>query len=390
MALLKEGYQNYSKYNSLYALRLELQQKGITLTDQEMTAIKSKIDAVEREKELAKEINTYEENSLARQRELARLKIDALNKANVSEPDRRIEYDKMLGDIGATASLDQGITNITEQYRLHYEAIDQMRISDQEKETAHNALRRQMNSDLFDQYVNNMKNMGGMWDVLGNTITTFEQSATTAITNVLMGTSSISDAMRSLANTILNEVVNSFVKMGVRWAIEQATMLAIGTENQQVATAQAVASGTAITTAMTPAATATAVATQGASVGAGMTALMGAFMAIPMLIALAGKRKNGGAVNAGSLYQVGEGNAPEIYQSRSGRQYMIAGDNGRVFSNKQVMGNGGNMVHVTQNVTINGDGKLDADTLAKFRDQTRAVIYEVLADEKRDAGGMLA
>lgn len=390
LALLKEGYQNYSKYNSLYALRLELQQKGINLTDQEMTAIKSKIDAVEREKELAKEINSYEENSLNRQRELARLKIDALNKANISEPDRRIEYDKMLGDIGATASLDQGITSITEQYRLHYEAIDQMRISDQEKETARNALRRQENSDLFDQYVNNMKNMGGMWDVLGNTITTFEQGATTAITNVLMGTSSISDAMRSLANTILNEVVNSFVKMGVRWAIEQATMLAIGTENQQVATAQAVASGTAITTAMTPAATATAVATQGASVGAGMTALMGAFMAIPMLIALAGKRKNGGAVNAGSLYQVGEGNAPEIYQSRSGRQYMIAGDNGRVFSNKQVMGNGGNMVHVTQNVTINGDGKLDADTLSKFRDQTRAVIYEVLADEKRDAGGMLA
>lgn len=391
LALLKEGYQNYSKYNSLYSLRLELQQKGVSLTEQQMTAIKLKIDAVEREKELAKEINTYEENSLARQREQQQLKLNALSKANVSETDRRIEYDKTLSGMGATASLDQGITGITEDYRLHYEAIDQMRISDQEKETARNALRRQQNSDLFDQYVNNMKNMGGMWEVLGNTMTTFEQGATTAITNVLTGTSSIADAMRSLANTILNEVVNSFVKMGVRWAIEQATMLATGTANQQVATAQAVASGTAITSAMTPAATATAVATQGASVGAGMTALMGAFMAIPMLIALAGKRKDGGTVNAGSLYQVGEGNAPEIYRSRSGRQYMIAGDNGRVFSNKQVMGNGGgNVVHVTQNVTINGNGNIDANTLSEFRNQTRSVIYEVLANEQRDAGGMLA
>lgn len=391
LMLLKEGYQNYSKYNSLYALRLELQQKGINLTDQEMSAIKSKIDAVEREKELAKEINSIEENSLARQREQQRLKLDALSKADISEPDRRIANDKMLSGMNATATLDQGITSVTEQYRLHYEAIDQMRISDQEKEQARNALRRQENDDLFKQYLDNMQNMGGMWEVLGNTITSFEQGATSAITSVIMGTSSIADAMRGLANTILNEVVNSFVKMGVRWATEQATMLAIGTSNQQVATAQAVASGATITSAMTPAATATAVATQGASVGAGMTALMGAFLAIPMLIGLAGKRRNGGAVNAGSLYQVGEGNAPEIYRSNSGRQYMIAGDNGRVFSNKDVTGaGGGNVVHVTQNVTINGDGKLDANTLAQFREQTQAVIYEVLANEKRDAGGLLA
>lgn len=391
LMLLKEGYQNYSKYNSLYALRLELQQKGINLTDQEMSAIKSKINAVEREKELAKEINSIEESSLARQREQQRLKLDALSKADISEPDRRIANDKMLSGMGATATLDQGITSVTEQYRLHYEAIDQMRISDQEKEQARNALRRQENDDLFKQYLDNMQNMGGMWEVLGNTITSFEQGATSAITSVIMGTSSIADAMRGLANTILNEVVNSFVKMGVRWATEQATMLAIGTSNQQVATAQAVASGATITSAMTPAATATAVATQGASVGAGMTALMGAFMAIPMLIGLAGKRRNGGAVNAGSLYQVGEGNAPEIYRSNSGHQYMIAGDNGRIFSNKDVTGaGGGNVVHVTQNVTINGDGKLDANTLAQFREQTQAVIYEVLANEKRDAGGLLA
>ena len=108
-------------------------------------------------------------------------------------------------------------------------------------------------------------------------------------------------------------------------------------------------------------------------------------------MAVAGARRNGGTVNAGDLYQVGEGNAPEIYKSRSGRQYMIAGDNGRVFSNKQVMSNGGgNVINVTQNVTINGDGNLNADTLSKFREQTRNVIYEVLANEQRDAGGMLA
>ena len=93
----------------------------------------------------------------------------------------------MLSGMGATATLDQGITSVTEQYRLHYEAIDQMRISDQEKEQARNALRRQENDDLFKQYLDNMQNMGGIWEVLGNTITSFEQGATSAITSVIMG-----------------------------------------------------------------------------------------------------------------------------------------------------------------------------------------------------------
>ena len=390
LALLKEGYDNYNKYNELYALRLKMQQKGISMSNEEMNTLKAKIDAVEREKELAKEINSIEDNSLQKQREKLQLQLKALEMAKVSDTDRTIAQDEMLNRMGATRGLDQGIPQLTEQYRLHYEAIDQMRISDQEKEIAKNVLLRQQNSDMYDQYINNMRAMGGMWEVLGNSIKTFEDSATNALTSVLMGTSSIADAMRNLATTILNEVVHSIVKMGVRWAMEQATMHAIGIANQESATASAVASGSAITSAMTPAATATAVATQGASVGAGMTALMGAFMAIPTLIALAGKRRNGGSVNAGSLYQVGEGNAPEIYQSRSGRQYMIAGDNGRVFSNKDVVGNGGRNVSIVQHVTINGDGKVDSNTLAKMREETRNVVYQVLTEERRDAGGMLA
>lgn len=389
--LLQQGYTNYSKYNQLYDLRQKMQQKGLDLSNDQLEVIKAKIDANEKAKQLAKEINDIEENSLQKQREQLSLKLKAIEKANVSSADKRIATDEMLSGMGATASLNQGITGITEQYRLHYQMIDQMRISDQEKETARNTLLRQQNTDLFNQYITNMQQMGGMWEVTANTILAFEQGATQAISSVILGTKTISEAMRDLASTILTEVVNSIIKMGVRWAIEQATMMAIGKANNAVAQADAVATGATITSAMTPAATATAVATQGASVGAGMSALMGAFMAIPMLIGLAGKRRNGGTVNAGSLYQVGEGNAPEIYQSRSGRQYMIAGDNGRVFSNKQVMGaKGGNVVNVTQNVTINGNGQLDADTLNKMREQTRTLIYEVLVEENRDAGGMLA
>lgn len=48
-----------------------------------------------------------------------------------------------------------------------------------------------------------------------------------------------------------------------------------------------------------------------------------------------GGRKNGGPVTAGNMYPVGEGNLPELMQTSKGL-FMIPGDNGRVFSNKDV------------------------------------------------------
>jgi hypothetical protein len=56
---------------------------------------------------------------------------------------------------------------------------------------------------------------------------------------------------------------------------------------------------------------------------------------------LLGKRKNGGPVSAGGMYQVGEGGMPEIYQASTGKQYMIPGDNGKVISNKDMTAGGG-------------------------------------------------
>ena len=48
-----------------------------------------------------------------------------------------------------------------------------------------------------------------------------------------------------------------------------------------------------------------------------------------------GGRKNGGSVSPGNVYPVGEGNLPELMQTSKGL-FMIPGDDGRVFSNKDV------------------------------------------------------
>ena len=394
LALLKEGYQNYTKYNSLYALRLELQQKGVNLTDQEMSVIKGKIDAVEREKELAKEINTIEENSLARQQEQWRLKLDALSKANISQQDRQINVDNMVGSMGATYGVNQGIAEITAQYEAHYQRIQELRqqnyLNEEQAQIALQTLDSSYQDAIYNKRLENLHKMGGMYEVVATAFETFTQSATNNLMSVLNGTKSISDAMRDLASTILNSVVQSIIEMGVKWVAQQVMQMAFGNAMMATQLATSTAMATAMASAWATPATLVSLATQGANAIPAMSG-MTSTLTLAKTMAIAGARRNGGTVNAGDLYQVGEGNAPEIYQSRSGRQYMIAGDNGRVFSNKQVMGSGGgNMVHVTQNITINGNGQLDADTLNQFKEQTKTVIYEVLADEKRDAGGMLA
>ncbi|EMG7110106.1 tape measure protein [Enterobacter cloacae] len=180
--------------------------------------------------------------------------------------------------------------------------------------------------------------------------------ASNALTGIVTGSMSASDAMRSIGMTVLNSVVNSFVQMGIEWvksAImgQTATTAAVAASTTaQVAgiattTATSTAAAAATTAAWTPAAIMSSVASFGGAVAIGLGAMAG-------ILALSGKRKNGGPVSAGGMYQVGEGGMPEIYQASTGKQYMIPGDNGRVISNREMTaGGGGGVVINIQNYT---------------------------------------
>lgn len=168
--------------------------------------------------------------------------------------------------------------------------------------------------------------------------------ASNALTGIVTGSMSASDAMRSIGVTVLNSVVNSFVQMGMEWVKAAVT----GSTAQIAATAattSAAVAGTATTTAasVSSAATTTAawtpaaiVASIGSFGGAAAIGIGAVIAAMAMSSSLAGKRKNGGPVSAGSMYQVGEGGMPEIYRANNGSQYMIPGDNGKVISNKEL------------------------------------------------------
>ncbi|AFJ99259.1 phage tail length tape measure family protein [Cronobacter sakazakii] len=183
-------------------------------------------------------------------------------------------------------------------------------------------------------------------------------NASNALTGIITGSMTASDALRSIGNTVLNSLINSFVQMGVEWvksAImgQAAQTAAIGTvtavQTAAVATQTATSTAAAATTAAawTPAAILSSIASMGTAAAIGLGAVAGVIGAN-----LLGKRKNGGPVTAGGMYQVGEGGMPEIYRASTGKQYMIPGDNGRVISNKEMTaGAGGGVVINIQNYT---------------------------------------
>ncbi|UXL12654.1 tape measure protein [Enterobacter cloacae] len=184
-------------------------------------------------------------------------------------------------------------------------------------------------------------------EALAASIDALAGNASNALTGIITGSMTASDAMRSLGSTVLNSLVNTFVQMGVEWvksAImgQAAQTAAIGTvtavQTAAVATQTATSTAAAATTAAawTPAAILSSIASMGTAAAIGLGAVAGVIGAN-----LLGKRKNGGPVTAGGMYQVGEGGMPEIYQASTGKQYMIPGDNGRVISNKDMTAGGG-------------------------------------------------
>lgn len=172
------------------------------------------------------------------------------------------------------------------------------------------------------------------YNMLTSAVDAFSGNASNAITGLLTGTMSAQDAMRSLGNTILNSVINSIVQVGVEMLKNFILSQTLGAAAQAANAASATAGGAAALAAWTPAAIAASIATGGTASATGLTAYKGA-QAAGLATSVLGGRKNGGPVTAGGVYPVGEGDLPELMQTSKGL-FMIPGDDGRVFSNKDV------------------------------------------------------
>ncbi|MCM7502496.1 tape measure protein [Enterobacter kobei] len=282
-------------------------------------------------------------------------------KAEKERTDAANKFSTIQGKTSKTAGLDsqyqKDIADIQQYAQLYPQKIG-------EAEAARAAIeqqyRDQRNAAMWEEWAQQnaaTQAAAAAFDSLGSV-------ASNALTGIITGSMSASDAMRSIGMTALNSVVNSFVQMGIEWvksAImgQAAQTAAIGTvtavQTAAVATQTATSTAAAATTAAawTPAAILSSIASMGTAAAIGLGAVAGVIGAN-----LLGKRKNGGPVTAGGMYQVGEGGMPEIYQASTGKQYMIPGDNGKVISNKDMQGSGG--INVVLNVQNYNGSSVDA------------------------------
>ncbi len=178
------------------------------------------------------------------------------------------------------------------------------------------------------------------WEIFRNQSTTnelmaaavdgFASQAASSMTGLINGTQSATEAFKNLGNAILNSVIQALVEVGIQY-LKNAAMAMIADKMTSNSSQQA---GAQTAAAWAPAAAAASIATFGGAAIAGIAGMVAAFA---IGAALAGKRKNGGTVGAGGAYQVGEGNMPELLQTKNGL-IMIPGDRGRVFSNKDITG----------------------------------------------------
>ena len=221
--------------------------------------------------------------------------------------------------------------------------------------------------------------------LLGGAIDSLQGGATNAITGLINGTQSLQESLANIGTTILNSVVGGLVEMGLQYV----KSMVMG----QVAAAASLASTTtqasAAALAWAPAAMSASIATYGTAATVGSTAYAGA-LAMAQGMAVTGARKNGGPVSAGSMYQVGEGGMPEIYQASTGKQYMIPGDNGSVISNKDLAGSGGGggVINQVNHFTFEGSTADTTQTQATFAKIAYDQSLKAIKDQQRP-GGML-
>ncbi|HBQ3336323.1 TPA: tape measure protein [Klebsiella pneumoniae subsp. pneumoniae] len=214
------------------------------------------------------------------------------------------------------------------------------------------------------------------YEVAAAAFDSFAGNASNALTGILTGSMSVSEAMRSLGSTILNSVINSFVQMGVEWL----KSVIMGQAGMTAASGMAIAQGQLIAASMAPAAAMTSLATAGANAvpaQAGIASTVGMAQAL----SIAGARYNGGPVSAGGLYQVGEKGKPEIYQASTGKQYMIPGDNGKVISNKDMQGGGGLNVQVVIN---NQASNAEPQYMGATQNDGNYVLEFLISDAERN------
>lgn len=281
-----------------------------------------------------------EQIALAKERAKSIWEVQAATKAATkAEEDRKnsqANFTSLQESVSPVTAIDNQFAKQMEQINQYKQLYPQ---SIAEAEALRSQIEEQYRQKRMDAQWQELSNASLGYNMLTSAVDSFGGNASNVITGLVTGTMSAADAARSLGNTMLNSVVNSLVQVGV----EMLKNFIIGQTMGSAAAAASAGQAALVATAWAPAAALSSLATLGANAAAANTAIAGT-VGMAKGLAVAGARYNGGPVNAGEMYRVGEHGKPEIYRASSGKQYMIPGDNGRVISNKDMQGGGGGQI----------------------------------------------
>ncbi len=274
---------------------------------------------------------------------------------------------------------------LKQRHALEMQQADELFNKQMINEETLNALKQQHAEELLASQWEQFRAQGGINGLIGDMTDGLSGGATNAVVGLLNGTQNLESAFANIGTTILGKVVGSIAEMGAEYIKQMILSEAASASAMSGQAATAAATGASIASSMAPAAAATATATMGTAPMIAMSAISALMAGITGLFG--GGRYNGGAVNGGNLYRVGEHGVPELFTTTGGKQYMIPGDGGRVTPGRDLVGGGGITMNNTFNIQANnGWTEEDSKALQKTIENT---AMHLMQRESQRPGGIL-
>lgn len=300
--------------------------------------------------------------------------------ARINDPVNQLQerWDKMISPLDQKrGELDQ-IQQAQNEWTVRKQMLTDLGATEQYMREQERAHAQEMLSLEWERY----KAQSMSYKLLGDTVDAMGGSATNALVGLVNGTQSWQQALANIGNTILSSVIGTLVQMGAEWVKQQL----IGEAASAAATAKALAEATALGSAWATPAYLANVATMGGAATVGGTSLATG-VAGAKALGLAGARYNGGAVNGGNLYRVGEGGKMELFTTTDGKQYMIPGENGRITPNRDLVSGGG--VTINSPITINTTNGFSDEDSRRLEDAMKRVAMGVIKEQSSRPGGLI-
>ncbi len=274
---------------------------------------------------------------------------------------------------------------LKQRHALEMQQADELFNKQMINEETLNALKQQHAEELLASQWEQFRAQGGINGLIGDMTDGLSGGATNAVVGLLNGTQNLESAFANIGTTILGKVVGSIAEMGAEYVKQMILSEAASASAMSGQAATAAATGASIASSMAPAAAATATATMGTAPMIAMSAISALMAGITGLFG--GGRYNGGAVNGGNLYRVGEHGKPELFTTTGGKQYMIPGEGGRVTPGRDLVGGGGITMNNTFNIQAN-NGWTEEDSKA-LQQTIENTAMRLMQRESQRPGGML-